>query len=190
MRVITGSARGRKLLCPAGKGTRPTPDRVREALFSILGGEVAGARVLDLFAGTGALGIEALSRGAESAVFVERDRAALDLLKKNLDACGFSPRARVTAAAVATFLRPGLPADATLVFADPPYEGEDGPRALELIARGLLDPGSPGRELLVVYEHSPRSSPPVPPGLTVTDSRRYGDTCLLFLRPSSPPEGG
>ncbi len=178
MRVIAGTARGRPLLCPPGRGTRPTPDRVREALFSILGDTVRGARVLDLFAGTGALGIEALSRGAERAVFVESDRGAVELLRRNLAACGLDGRALVVAADASVFLRGDLPAGTSLVFADPPYEAPEGPEALSTIARRAKG----GRDLLVVYQHSSRRPPGVPDGMAAADRRRYGETGLLFLR--------
>src|SRR5512136_2612918 len=119
MRVIAGTARGRKLLCPPGRAVRPTPDRVREALFSILGEAVPGARVADLFAGTGALGLEALSRGAASALFVEKDRRTAELLRRNLQECGFSGRAEVVAGDSVTLLARGLPGGADLLFLDP-----------------------------------------------------------------------
>jgi len=185
VRVIAGSARGRRLLAPPGRGTRPTPERVREALFSILGGGLEGERVVDLFAGTGALGIEALSRGAAGAVFVERDRPAAALLGRNLASCGFFSRARIVNGGAAAFLRGGLPPGTTLVFLDPPYRGDDGPEALAALAGGL----GPGDDLLVVYEHSPRFPPAVPPRLVGIDGRRYGETSLLFLRPALPPGG-
>jgi len=118
VRVVAGEFKGRRLYAPRGSRTRPTADRVREALFSMLG-DVSGARVLDLYAGSGALGIEALSRGAESAVFVERDAKALDALRRNLDATG--ARGAVRREDVARFLsRPEGTFD--LVFADPPYD--------------------------------------------------------------------
>ena len=103
MRVVAGEYGGRRLQAPRGRDTRPTADRVREALFSILG-DVRGARVLDLFAGSGALGIEALSRGAESAVFVERDHAAVAAIRRNLDAIGVARGARSAGSDVLGFL--------------------------------------------------------------------------------------
>src|SRR5437867_231202 len=140
MRVIGGTDRGRRLAAPRGFSTRPTAGRVREALFDILGPAVAGMRVLDLFAGTGAIGIEALSRGAARAVFVERGRDALRALRANLAALHLSrDRARVVAGdAVATLPALGrseLPFD--LVFLDPPYATTVA-RVLEALARGPL----------------------------------------------------
>ena len=105
MRVITGSARGRRLRELEGLETRPTTGKVKEALFSVIQFDIEGRRVLDLFAGTGQLGIEALSRGAESAVFVERRKDALQAVRENLEACGFSDRARVVNGDAMSYLR-------------------------------------------------------------------------------------
>src|SRR5262249_18507743 len=124
MRVIAGSARGRRLSAPKGSSTRPTPDRVREALFSILYGQVEEARVLDCFAGTGALGIEALSRGAKSAVFIEHDSPTANLVRQNLQSIGFADKGRViaksAASAIADLAKNGERFD--LLFFDPPYD--------------------------------------------------------------------
>ncbi len=135
MRVIAGEYRGRRLKVPPGVRTRPTADRVRESLFSILG-DIAGLRVLDLFAGSGALGIEALSRGAASAVFVERDRAAAALVQANLDALGLADRGRVVRLDVLRWLEAGSPVD--VAFADPPYSFASWPVVAERVAAGLL----------------------------------------------------
>ena len=127
VRIVGGAWRGRRLVAPAGRETRPTAERLRQALFDVLmhapwGGRAMldGAHVLDLFAGTGALGLEALSRGAGSAEFIENDPAALTALRANIAACGAGARARVIAGD-ATRMRPG--AAACIVFLDPPYEG-------------------------------------------------------------------
>ena len=119
MRVVAGEFKGRRLQAPRGRRTRPTADRVREALFSMLG-DVSGARVLDLYAGSGALGIEALSRGAESAVFVERDQQALAAMRRNLEAVG--AEADVRRQDVSRFLA-RTEGTFDLVFCDPPYDG-------------------------------------------------------------------
>jgi 16S rRNA (guanine966-N2)-methyltransferase len=121
MRIIAGTARGRKLSSPPGERTRPLLDRVREALFSILGARIAGAHVLDLYAGTGSIGLEALSRGAAACVFVERDREALECLKSNVTALGFAERARIVRGRVEDqLLRP--PEECyDAIFFDPPY---------------------------------------------------------------------
>lgn len=117
MRVITGSARGRRLKEIEGLETRPTTDRVKEALFSVIQFDIEGRRVLDLFAGTGQLGIEALSRGAESAVFVEQRKDAVQAVRENLVVCGLSDRARVVSGDAMSYLKSGEKFD--LIFLDP-----------------------------------------------------------------------
>ena len=119
MRVITGSARGRRLKEIQGLETRPTTDRVKEALFSVIQFDIEGRRVLDLFAGTGQLGIEALSRGADSAVFVEQRKDALQAVRENLETCGLSDRARVVSGDAMSYLKSGEKFD--LIFLDSPY---------------------------------------------------------------------
>ena len=118
MRVITGSARGRRLKELEGLETRPTTGKVKEALFSVIQFDIEGRRVLDLFAGTGQLGIEALSRGAECAVFVERRRDALQVIRENLEACGMTDKARVVNGDAMSYLKSGEKFD--LIFLDPP----------------------------------------------------------------------
>ena len=118
MRVITGSARGRRLKELTGMETRPTTDKVKESLFSIIQFDIEGRRVLDLFAGTGQLGIEALSRGAASAVFIDRRADAVRLVKDNLELCGLSDRASVRCGDAMSYLRSGEKFD--LIFLDPP----------------------------------------------------------------------
>ncbi|MEM7322536.1 MAG: RsmD family RNA methyltransferase [Actinomycetota bacterium] len=121
MRVISGSARGRKLQAPPGRGTRPITDRAKEGIFNMLEslGGVDGVVVVDLFAGSGSFGIESLSRGAAQAVFVERDRTALQTLRANIETLGFGDRATVIAGSVTTALTALPPAD--IAFCDPPY---------------------------------------------------------------------
>jgi 16S rRNA (guanine(966)-N(2))-methyltransferase RsmD len=182
VRVIAGAHRGRRLKAPAGRRTRPTSDRVREALFAVLG-EIGGARVLDLFAGTGALGIEALSRGATSAVFVERDAAAAAVLRENLRALGIGPeQAEVRRSDARAALRSasGRGEAYDLVFIDPPYGEADGwSRLLTAQLPGLLAPG--GR---VVAESDRRA--PLALGLPVETERRYGDTSITIHRSRCP----
>ncbi|HUA75905.1 MAG TPA: 16S rRNA (guanine(966)-N(2))-methyltransferase RsmD [Solirubrobacteraceae bacterium] len=177
MRVIAGELGGRRLRAPRGRATRPTSDRVREALFSMLGA-LDGERVLDLFAGSGALGIEALSRGAGRAVFVERDRAALRALDANLRALGLldgeSARAEVRpgdARGVLGHAR-GLKETYDLLFIDPPYDraGELGPELSEALAP-LLGPAA-----RVVVESDRRT--PLELELPLARERRYGDTSI------------
>ena len=172
MRVIAGAYGGRRLRAPAGLDTRPTSDRVREALFSVLGAEVEGARVLDLFAGSGALGIEALSRGAAEATFVDAAEAAIRCVRANLEALGL--RALTRRSEAGAFLRwasaHGHHYD--LVFLDPPYRHAErlAPGLSEAI-EGLVAPGGS-----VVCESDRRA--PLPLDLPLTDERRYGDTLI------------
>jgi len=185
MRIVAGQARGRKLAAPPGREVRPTSDRVREALFSILGPAVRGARVLDLFAGSGALGIEALSRGAAHAVFVDRAGAAVATVRRNLEATGFTARARVVRADALRALdrlgREGAAFD--LAFVDPPYSGGLREAALaRLVARGVL--AAAGR---VVVEHATGAEPPVIACLRIIASKRYGGTALTLMEAPGEP---
>jgi 16S rRNA (guanine966-N2)-methyltransferase len=183
VRVIAGQLGGRRLVAPRGLATRPTTDRVREALFSALAG-VEGAAVLDLYAGTGALGIEALSRGAASAVFVESARPALAALRANLDALGLTGVTRIVAEPVARAV-PRLASTSgpfDLVFADPPYDDVDAALdALEALAPAL----APGAR--VVLEHATRRPPRPGTALATLRTRTYGDTAIAFLVPSEGP---
>jgi 16S rRNA (guanine966-N2)-methyltransferase len=168
--VIAGDFKGRRLHAPRGARTRPTADRVREALFSMLG-DVAGARVLDLYAGSGALGIEALSRGAGSAVFVERDARALAALRRNLEAVGVD--AEVRGQDVVRFLaQPKGPYD--LVFCDPPYD--DAPRVAAPLSEAL--PAMLGESSRIVTESDKRNPLVLPLPLVV--ERAYGDTRIAI----------
>ena len=133
MRVITGTARGRKLKTPDNYDIRPTTDNVKESVFNIIQFDIEGRRVLDLFAGTGQLGIEALSRGAECAVFVERRRDALQVIRENLEACGMTDKARVVNGDAMSYLKSGEKFD--LIFLDPPYASGLLEQALEEIVR-------------------------------------------------------
>ena len=173
MRVVAGEFKGRRLHAPRGRRTRPTADKVREALFSILG-DVAGLRVLDLFAGSGALGIEALSRGAQSAEFVDDDPRAVEVIRRNLDAIGVD--ARVQRRNVVRFLA-GAPERAyDLAFVDPPYDS-----AVEL--GGPLSESLPavlGDEARIVTESDKRS--PLLLELPLVLERTYGDTRIAVHR--------
>ena len=178
MRVIAGRVKGARLEAKA-PGVRPTSSRVRSALFSALGTEtLEGARVLDLYSGTGALGIEGLSRGAAFARFVERDRRQCAAIRNALRAAGLYERAAVSCATVMKYLRA---TDETfdLAIADPPYAATEAAGALGVLAeRGLVRAG--GR---VVLEHAFRAAAPEAPGLQLLTSRRYGDTALSFYEP-------
>lgn len=185
-RVVAGTHGGRTLRTPPGSGTRPTSDRVREALFSALDARdaVRGARVLDLYGGSGALGLEALSRGAASARWVESDRRAAATITANLRALGLTT-GRVLPVTVSSALAadPGPDDAADLVLVDPPYHvGEEALAAvLDRLAAGWAAPGA-----LVVVERSTRSPEPTwPPGLErVGKPRRYGETTVwLAERP-------
>jgi 16S rRNA (guanine966-N2)-methyltransferase len=178
VRIVAGLAKGRRLATPAG-ATRPTSDRAREALFNSLGAllDLDGARVLDLFAGTGAVGLEALSRGAAEAVFVESDRAALDVLRRNIETVGL-PGTGVVRRPVAAFLATD-PEPFDLVFADPPYALDEAGLAavLDALIAHLAE------DAVVVVERSARSAGPVwPTGITPVRDRRYGEGVLWYGR--------
>ena len=182
MRIIAGAHRGRRLVAPKGSRTRPTADRVREALFSILF-DVSGYAVLDLFAGSGAIGLEALSRGADRCVFVETDRTALDALETNIDALALSDRTEIrrqpVAAALEALARHEDRFD--LVFADPPWD-----RASKLLKDVLAAaPSLISDAGTLVLEHEQRDASPLAPhGILAIDQRRYGDTALSFYQRS------
>jgi 16S rRNA (guanine966-N2)-methyltransferase len=184
MRIIAGVFKGRRLAPVQGR-IRPTAAKVREAVFSILGSAVDGVRVLDLFAGTGALGIEALSRGAAAAVFVEDHPESLKVLRRNLEALGLSGRTTVWPLPVTAAVKKlaGRGERFGLAFLDPPYGGGDAVAALSaLAALNLLTPGA-----RVVVEHSRRESlPEVCGALTRLTMRRYGDTQVAFYLAEEP----
>jgi 16S rRNA (guanine966-N2)-methyltransferase len=176
VRVVGGRLGGRRLRAVPGSATRPTSDRVREALFGVLGARVEGARVLDLFAGTGALAIEALSRGAASAVLVEQAAPAVAVIRANLDALDLQAAAGVRRTRAETYLRSQRDGPFDLVLVDPPYAAPVGLVAglLGRLARTALAPGA-----VVVVEAAARAeAPPWPPGLEPDPPRRYGDTAL------------
>jgi 16S rRNA (guanine966-N2)-methyltransferase len=181
MRVTAGAERGRKLRAPRGATTRPTGAKVREAIFNILG-PLPPNPVLDLFAGTGALGIEALSRGASRATFVERDPRALSALHRNLRAFDLAGRARVIDSNVEVALH-GLSEERderfAWVFVDPPYAAGEVESVLALLSGGaLLDTGA-----VVIVEHDRHNIPAERVGvLEMVDRRFYGDTGLSFYR--------
>jgi 16S rRNA (guanine966-N2)-methyltransferase len=177
MRVIAGRWGGRRLQAPPGEGTRPTSDRVREALFSVLGARVEGARVLDLFAGSGALGIESLSRGAAEATFVDSAPASVRAVRANLAALG--AEAEVRRADARRFLGSASAAarQYDLVFLDPPYRLVGRlERELTAALPAVLAPGA-----AVVVESDRRA--PLELGLPLLDERRYGDTLIRIHAP-------
>lgn len=184
IKISGGELRGRNLHTPPGLATRPTAAKVRQAIFNILAGQVAGARAADVFAGSGALGIEALSRGAAACVFVENRRDAVQALQRNLTSLGLAARARVVArdalAAGGGWAGAGA---LDLILADPPY-GQGLVAALTRLCadRGCLSPGG-----VLVIEHAPGERPPEDAGLGLSDRRVYGQTEVSFLTPGPAP---
>jgi 16S rRNA (guanine966-N2)-methyltransferase len=174
MRVVAGSAGGLRLVAPPGRDTRPTSDRVREATFNALGSldVLDGARVLDLYAGSGALGIEALSRGAAHVTFVERDRAAIEAIRANLSSTGLAADATVVPADASSFVASG-PGDFDLALLDPPYGFKGWNELLTTLPA----------EIAVV--ESDRTIEPTE-GWAVVRSRRYGTTVVAIFRRATP----
>lgn len=189
LRVIGGSAKGRRLQVPPGRKVRPTQDRIREALFSILGDTVEGCVVLDAFAGSGALGIEALSRGADRAVFCDEKPECIRAIQENLKRCELTARALVFRARIPEGLlgiRRALSGPCELVLLDPPYGAEGKERILAEFHRfDLLK-----ERARIVFEHSKKDGfACVPAGFVVERERRYGDTLLTFLNYQPGEEG-
>jgi 16S rRNA (guanine(966)-N(2))-methyltransferase RsmD len=181
LRVIGGSIRGYRLNVPSGEDVRPTLDRIRESLFSILGDTVAGSVVLDAFAGSGALGIEALSRGAKCALFCDDNPDCVRTIQGNLERCGLNDRAVVLRVKVPegfSRIRKSLAEPCDLVFLDPPYRAEGKERLLEEFHRFALLK----EHARIVFEHSQKDTfACVPAGFDVERERRYGDTLVTFL---------
>lgn len=181
LRVSGGEARGRRLKAP--RNIRPTQDMVKQAIFNMAGPAIEGATVLDLFAGSGALGIEALSRGAAHVTFVDQQPRGLAILRQNLDALGFKERAQIVRGDVVHWLesRPSVLASADFVFLDPPYDDAILDRALEQLDRSAA-------AATVFAEHSKRQLVPRLERLRVDRERRYGDTVVSVLRVGIPQE--
>jgi len=177
MRVVAGELRGRRLLTPPGNDTRPTTDKVRQAVFNALdsAGLIEDAVVVDLFAGSGAMGIEALSRGARSCTFVERDRIAVETIRANVAALGLERRTRIVVGDAAKIGSQLGPAD--LVIADPPYLFEAWETFLDSVSAATVVAES-DREV------------PAPPGWEVARSRRYGRTVITWLHRASSESNG
>lgn len=177
LRIVAGEFRGRRIEAPEGLGTRPTRDQVREAWFSALGDRVVGSRVLDLFAGSGALGLEALSRGASNVTFVESNRSVIRVLKRNIECLAVAGRASVRAGDALAFVRElGRAGEREwdIVLADPPYAGDQAARLVSAFNRAAF------ADILCV-EHAPDVSFPREPDW----HRRYGETALsMFLDPT------
>ena len=185
MRIVAGSLKGRAILAPEGQGTRPTSDRARQAIFNVLehaswGESLQGARVMDIYAGSGALGFEALSRGAAFALFVEIDDGARGVIRENMDAYGLFGRGRVhRRSAIDLGERPGSVGEAfDLAFLDPPYAKGLGEQTLERLREGQwLKPGA-----IVVFERGSDEPDIDTPGYERLDARDYGAARVLFLR--------
>ena len=179
MRIIAGEARSRQIKAPEGRDTRPTLDRVRENMFNILRMRVPGARVLDLFAGSGALSLEAVSRGASFAVMVDHDRAAVAAEKANVEALRFGDRTRVLPVdwkrAIALLQAEQQRFD--LVFLDPPYAMRDMTEVMKALTPLMTEEG------LVVLEHQADVMPATAAGYRMTDSRKYGYVGVSFFEP-------
>ena len=177
MRVIAGTQKGRRLHGPKSPGLRPTADRVKEALFSILGSRVADSRFLDLYAGTGAIGIEASSRGAQHVTFVESNPAAVRVLRANVTQCRLGTAADIQTCSAGAFLRrnANTVGQHDLVFADPPYRENP----LAELWPALTGTATLASDALIVVEHSSKSAvPPATGRLRLLRQYRYGDTTL------------
>jgi 16S rRNA (guanine966-N2)-methyltransferase len=177
MRITGGTGKGRKLRVPAGARVRPTSDKVKQALFNILGENVRDCTFLDLFAGTGGIGIEALSRGAKEVWFVDDSRESLQVTRHNLEQAGFEGKAKIVASRAASFLKKNEQ-QFDIIFLDPPYSLEQEP-LLELVSESaVLKPDSS-----VVFEHFKKQQSPQAAGrLTLDREAVYGDTVLAFYR--------
>jgi len=175
MRITGGGAKGRLLVSPKGMDIRPTSDRVREAIFNIIGQDLSGLKILDLFAGTGSLGLEALSRSAELAVFVDNAQRSIEIIKKNLTSCGYQDSGIILKRDLKkgiSLSHPVLQQSFDLVFLDPPYGKNLIVPSLENFPTGILS-----NEVRVVAEFSKTEKlPRIIGSLEMADTRRYGDT--------------
>lgn len=177
MRVISGKARGCKLIAPAGDDTRPTADRMKESLFNMLAEDIPGACFLDLFSGTGAIGIEALSRGAKRAVFVERDKACAEIIRKNLAHTKLVENAQVICADFLDALKGQNEKAFDIIFMDPPYAKGFPAQALSaIVENGVLKDGG-----LVVVEQAAFEALPQVDKLDIIKQKKYKTACFVFL---------
>jgi len=185
-RIVAGTRGGRRITAPAGRDTRPTSDRVREALFSTLESftDLRGCRFADLYAGSGAVGLEAASRGASAVLLVESDPRAARIARDNISALDLGAVCQLITAGVATVLGVGPAEPYRVVFADPPYALED--QEIASMLATLLQRGWLAADGVVVVERSTRSPEPIwPDGLTPARGRRYGETTLWYGRRAS-----
>lgn len=188
LRITGGKLRGRRISAPKGSKTRPTPEKVRQGIFNVLAGlaELVGGTVLDLFAGSGALGIEALSRGAARVIFVESHPRTAAGIRANLEGLQLEPDCwRVAVSTVHGWLGAGeaLPPPG-IILLDPPYQSPLGEETLSLLAASAAIP----KGAVIVLESSARGSPAIPAGLELLRMKRYGDTQVLFLEKSAGPD--
>ena len=188
MRIISGSARGRAIVAPPGEKTRPTQDYVRESLFNIIRWDLEDARVLDLFAGTGALSLEAISRGAKEAVLIDMDRDACAAIRRNMETTRLGDKCRLIPRdykqAMDELSRAGEKFD--VVFIDPPYRMENtGEMCAALYEKGLLQ-----EPFLILVEHKRGMAPLLDLRFEAFDLRRYGDTEITFVRGAREREAG
>jgi 16S rRNA (guanine966-N2)-methyltransferase len=180
MRIVAGTLKGRRIDAPTWEGVRPTSDKLRETLFNVLAPRIEGARVLDGFAGTGAVGIEALSRGAAHVTFVDRDPRAIALIKSNLERCGITDRYAIIRARFAGTARPPDGGSFDVIFLDPPYGARELIEAIEGAAP-LVEP-----QTLLVVEHARRDpAPDSMETLVLTRVLTSGDSALAFFRRGS-----
>ena len=180
MRVISGKLKGKRLFSAKGLNLRPTSDRVKEAIFDILQDRIQGQQVLDLFAGTGALGIEALSRGARRVVFIEKSRPSLAALHRNIEDCKFKEQGEILSREVTVGIKilENRAESFAIIFLDPPYGKRLAQTTLEVLARSsIISP-----ETLMVAEHSATEEINSIPGLQRMDRRKYGSTQVSFFR--------
>lgn len=175
IRIISGEFGGRKIDAPDGTRTHPMGERIRNAMFNSLGDRVADAKVLDAFAGSGSVGIEALSRGASHVTFIERDRIAQKVIADNIALLGVGSKSKLIKASVASWIETYDGELFDLIFADPPYHDPQFSTAMKLL--GLLKPGA-----LMVLSKPGRSESPTKSGVVVVDNRSYGDATLTYYR--------
>jgi 16S rRNA (guanine966-N2)-methyltransferase len=175
IRVISGKFGGRKIEAPDNTRTHPMGERVRNAMFNSIGSEIVGAEVLDAFAGTGSIGLEALSRGAKFALFIERDNIAAKILAKNVTTLAAQDQAKIIRTTILNWIENNNHEQFDLIFADPPYHDPQ----LSTVAKlyGLLKPGG-----LMILSHPGGSEVPTKPGVVVVDNRSYGNANLTFYR--------
>ncbi len=175
VRIVAGEFGGRKIDAPDRRSTHAMSERGRNALFNSLGSDINSARILDAFAGSGAIGIEALSRGASEAVFVEKDRIACKIIAKNLNMLGLEERAELIRTSVSNWLESADPGPFDLIFADPPYHDTQFSTVAKLFS--LLKPGA-----LMVLSHPGKGEVPIQDGIVVVDNRSYGNLYLTYFR--------